>query len=512
MVHARTMVNNWLAWVPGGGSLPRRAAVRFAAAGADVGGCLRTVAQVAWSPVRAATRRLSLATRFLLASFVVLVLGMLVIGSWVGAAIERGVLNHSAAVTALYVNSVLGDYLEGVDLSGALAPADQALLDRLLTETPLGEQVVLFKVWSADGLVLYSPDQRLIGRRFDVDEGLDRAKQGEVSAELSDLDEPENAYERERWDRLLEVYAPVRGRDGNVHAVVEFYQRPDELEEQISAARWQSWEVVAAVMLGVFLVLAGIVKGGSDTIARQQRVLADQEVALRQRVSDLSELLDQNERLHERLRQAAGRTTALNEQSLRRIGADLHDGPCQALGLALLQLDLLGQIGARQGDDLGVIKGAVQDALGEIRSISAGLRLPELAPLGVREVAERAVRGHERRSGTRVRLSVGDVPADAPLPIKITLFRALEEALSNGTRHGGGVGLSARVYGEADGLSVTVSDQGPGFAPDAVPADGHLGLANMRERAEVLGGTFQIKSAPGQGATVHLWMPTDRIR
>ena len=500
------MVNNWLAWVPGGGSLSQRAAARFGPARIDVAGWVRAAARLTSKQLVAGWRRLSLAGRFLVASFVVLVLGMLVIGTWVGAAIERGVLNHSAAVTALYVNSVLSDYLEGLDPHAALAPADEAVLDRLLTETPLGEQVVLFKVWSADGLVLYSPDRRLIGQRFE-DDSLDRARHGEVSAELSNLDEPENGYERQRWDRLLEVYAPVRDRDGTVRAIVEFYQTPNELEEQMSAARRESWGIVAAVMLGVFLLLAGIVKGGSDTIARQQRVLADQEVALRQRVSDLSDLLDQNARLHERLRHAAGRTTALNEQSLRRIGADLHDGPCQALGLALLRLDLLGQVGARHDRDMGVIKGAVQDALGEIRSISAGLRLPELDPLSVREVAERAVRAHERRSGARVSLSVQDVPADAPLPIKITLFRALEEALSNATRHGHGVGLSARVYGEAEGLSVRVSDRGPGFAPDNVPAEGHLGLANMRERAEVLGGTFQVKSAPGQGATVHLWMP-----
>jgi signal transduction histidine kinase len=504
------MVNNWPAWVPGGGNLPHLAAARFALWRTDVGGWARTGMRLAAQRVLTGWRRLSLAGRFLVASFVVLVLGMLVIGTWVGAAIERGVLNHNAAVTALYVNGVLGNYLEGVDPQHPLSPAEEAVLDRLLTETPLGEQVVLFKVWSTDGLVLYSPDRRLIGQRFDVDEGLERAQQGEVSAELSDLDGAENAYERERWDRLLEVYAPVRDAHGQVHAIVEFYQTPDELEQQISAARRQSWEVVAAVMLGVFVLLAGIVKGGNDTIARQQRVLANQEIALRQRVTDLSELLDQNARLHERLRQAAGRTTALNEQSLRRIGADLHDGPCQALGLALLQLDLLGQAAARQENmDLGVIKGAVQDALGEIRSISAGLRLPELAPLSVGEVTQRAVRAHERRSGSQVALSVDNVPRDAPLPVKITLFRALEEALSNATRHGHGVGLAARVCGEADGLSVSVSDRGPGFIPEQVPTDGHLGLANMRERAEVLGGTFRVRSAPGQGATVHLWIPTN---
>jgi signal transduction histidine kinase len=260
-------------------------------------------------------------------------------------------------------------------------------------------------------------------------------------------------------------------------------------------------------MLAMYVLLAGIVKRGSDTIARQQRTLRGQEVALRQRVEELSELLTQNARLHARVRQAAGRTTTLNEQALRRIGADLHDGPGQALGLALLRLDLLRQARSEDDEDFAVVQGAVQDALGEIRAISSGLRLPSLAPLEVREVAERAVGAHIRRSNTPVELRLDNLPSQAPLAVKITLFRALEEALSNATRHGQGQGVVAHVRGENGGLSVTVSDQGPGFAPEAVPTEGHLGLANLHERAELLGGTFQVTSAPGQGTTVRLWMP-----
>jgi signal transduction histidine kinase len=453
-------------------------------------------------------RRLSLANQFLLASFVVLVVAMLVIGNWVGTAIERGVLNRSASVTALYVNSVLNDYLQGFDgQTSSLPAADMAIFDRLLTETPLGQHIVAFKIWSPQGDVLYSPNGRLMGRHFEIDEGLERALKGEVSAELSNLEGGENAYERERWHRLLEVYAPVRNPAGQIPAVVEFYQTPDELNAEISAARRESWAVVAAVMLVVYLLLTGIVKRGSDTIDRQQRVLVGQEMALRQRVKKLSELLEQNARLHDRVRQAAGRTTTLNEQALRRIGADLHDGPGQALGLALLRLDLLRRERPADDQDFALVQSAVQDALAEIRAISSGLRLPSLAPLEVREVAERAVRAHVRRSGTPVELLLDNLPAEAPLAVKITLFRALEEALSNATRHGRGIGIVARVQGESDGLSLVVSDQGPGFAPNAVPTEGHLGLANLRERAELLGGTFEVSSAPGQGTTLRLWVP-----
>ena len=459
-------------------------------------------------PLTARAARASLATQFLLASLVVLVLGMLVIGTWVSQAIERGVLNRSAALTALYVDSVLSPHLEALGRQPGLDAEQVAMLDRLLAETPLGQRVLVFKVWSPRGEVLYSPDRRLMGQEFGVDEGLARALQGDVSAELSDLEGVENAYERERWDRLLEVYAPIRADNpsGRIVAAVEFYQAPDELDGEVATARAGSWAVVGAVTLVVYLLLAGIVKRGSDTIARQQRTLRGQEVALRERVVELSELLDQNARLHDRVRRAAERTTALNEQALRRIGGDLHDGPGQALGLALLRLD--GLEGARPDPEaVSVVRGAVQDALGEIRAISTGLRLPELGPLNVEQVVTRAVVAHARRSGTDIDLQLERLPTQVPLPVKITLFRTLEEALSNATRHGLGQGVVARVEGEVSGLRLTVSDRGPGFCPTAERPDGHLGLANMRERAELLGGTFEVQSARGQGTTVVLWLP-----
>ena len=71
------------------------------------------------------------------------------------------------------------------------------------------------------------------------------------------------------------------------------------------------------------------------------------------------------------------------------------------------------------------MKGAVGDGLSEIRAISAGLRLPSLAPLKVSEVAERAVSAHQRRSSTPVELYLDNLPAQVPLSVKITLFRAL---------------------------------------------------------------------------------------
>jgi signal transduction histidine kinase len=242
---------------------------------------------------------------------------------------------------------------------------------------------------------------------------------------------------------------------------------------------------------------------------RMTRNLRELVGQLEQAIARANRLLEKNRRLHDRVRQAAQRTTALNEQALRRIGADLHDGPCQALALALLRIETLHErVALRDGveDDFHVIAAAVRDGLAEVRAISAGLRLPELAPLSVAEVAERALREHERRSGVAVQRHL-DACDEAPLAIKIALFRTLQEALSNATRHGGGAAVAARVWTQGDELWLAVSDRGRGFVPEQAELKGRLGLASMRERAELLGGSMWIETRLGHGTTVRLSWP-----
>lgn len=452
----------------------------------------------------------SLARQFLAASLVILLASGAVLGWWVGQQIEDSTLHNTASTTSLYINSVVSPSLQGLAFDPKLTDGDLLALDRLLAGPALQNQIVSLKVWSPTGDVLYSPNRPLIGQHFPTDDGMMHAARGWVAANFTDLTEPESIYEHQHWQRLLQVYVPVRqDNGGRIIAVAEFYQTPDALEQEIVRARSRSWLIVAALTLAMYLLLAGIVKRGSDTIARQQR-------ALRQQVAELSRLLAQNRRLHDRVHHAAGRTTTLNEQSLRRISADLHDGPGQALALAMLRLGGSNDTPAATlaCDDVAVVHGAVRDALLEIRALSAGLRLPELECLSIRDLTGRIVRDHERRSGTTVALAVGDVPETAPDAVKIALYRSLQEALSNATRHGCGIGVEACVWAEAGVLHLAVSDRGPGVARvpvfDTQDADDcHLGLVGMRERAQMLGGDFDFVSAPGHGTTVRVWWPLD---
>jgi len=91
--------------------------------------------------------------------------------------------------------------------------------------------------------------------------------------------------------------------------------------------------------------------------------------------------------------------------------------------------------------------------------------------------------------------------------VKIATYRILSEALSNATRHGAGVGIEVRAT-ETDGdLMVEVKDAGVGFDPAQQPSEGHLGLAGMRERTELLGGRFELASGPGIGTSIRAFLP-----
>ena len=472
-------------------------------------------------PIADRWKRLSWARRFMLASLAVLASGMGAVGWWVGREIETGVVHRTAATTALYVDSFVAPQVQELAESATLQPEHVAALSGLLRDTHLGRQIVAFKVWDAAGRVLYSTDASLIGKVFPLHGGLARAWAGQVTTAISDLSDEENAPERERSTRLLETYSPVRktGSD-QIIAVAEFYQTIDELQGEIAAAQRRSWLVVGAAAAAMYLLLAGFVRQASNTIRRQQAELRDQ-------VTRLTELLGQNAALHERVRRAAARTAAVNERFLRRIGAELHDGPAQSLSLALLRLDAVmrrceacpqaGANGRREGDELGVIQNALADAMREVRAISAGLGLPELGRLTLAETLTRVVRAHERRTATRVALNADDLPDQAQLPVKITLYRFVQEALNNAYRHAGGIGQRVLTRREGDQLRVEVADSGPGFDGTlAFDGDEHLGLVGMRERIESLGGRFRVESTPGRGSTViahlPLWAEEDHER
>lgn len=460
--------------------------------------------------VRGFLQQISLAQQFMLASLVVLVASMLGLGWWVGQQIERGVINRTSGQTALYVDSFIDPAVQELGQGISLNTRHVELLNRLVQQTPLGEHIVAFKVWDTNGRILYSNNPALIGQVYPIKVELAQAIQGEVVSDITDLAAAENLLERERYSRLLETYSPVQQNGTNtVIAVVEFYQTVDALDNEVGKARTSSWFVVGGATLIVYVTLAGIVRRGSNTIVQQR-------TELRRQVERLTELLAQNKELHERVSRATAGATSLNERFLRRISAELHDGPAQDLGLALLRLDQAIERsegcrltnGRNCREELETVERSMRTALQETRAISSGLGLPDLDRLTLVDMLTRVVNVHQRRTGTLVTASFGSLPEQAPLPVKITVYRIIQEALSNAFRHASGLGQAVHVAAADDRILIEVSDQGPGFHSEIVVDDvEHLGLVGMRERVESLGGGFKIESELGQGTKVVAWLP-----
>jgi signal transduction histidine kinase len=461
--------------------------------------------------LRPVLANLSLARRFLLVSLALVVVGGATVAWVLGQLIETSAINRTTSVTALYVESFVAPELQSLANTSSLTQPEIDSLQNLLSpNSPVGSQIVAFRIWSTNGTILYSPNPQLMGRNFGMDGDRGRAAQGAVTGDISNLTDPENLYERQKWSHLLEIYMPVRAsRSSLIIAVAEFYQDPHDLENEVNHDRLVAWGLVAAAALLAYLALARIVNQGSKKIISQ-----DSE--LRERVRQLSALLDQNAGLHDRLRRAAERTTELNELERRRIGSDLHDGPTQTLAFAMLRLDAvegrLEETGQGGEKDLVSVRGALSDALGEMRTIAAGLRTPELDRATPADIVRRAVADLDRRAGTRATVDTRGIPARAPLATKIALYRILSEALSNTARHSRATGVEVRVTRSAGGyMMAEVSDKGPGFDTSQGPSQGHLGLAGMRERAELLGGRLELDSSPGAGTRVRAFLPLTEV-
>ncbi len=455
--------------------------------------------------------RLGFTHRLLVGVFAVLLFGMLMLGTWLGGAIERRMIRHEGELFALYVDSVLSDQAQSLVDEGLLSDAAMLALDKLLYGTRFGERVAAFKLWSRDGRVLYSTDLTQIGLHSEINPALAAAFRGETVSRVFTPEDEERQVPGAHDSKLVEIYAPVhQPKTGSVLTVAELHQTTDVLAQAVDTARLQSWLAVIAAGTVMYLLFAALIVPASNTVITQKQ-------QLQEKVPQLTNLLAQTQQIADRVSRAAARTTARNERLLHRISVDLHDGPVQGIALAAMRLGTLAEacgtcsaaIGARStvAAEFKALQEALNAAQQDVRSISNGLNLPNIEELPLVDVARRVVRDYARSCGIEVQLTINNELGDGPLPVKITLFRLLQESLANGFRHGGALKQHIVLGTANDRLEVSVRDDGKGFDPQTTKTEGHLGVEGMRERVELLGGTFYLWSAVGQGTVVRAEIP-----
>jgi signal transduction histidine kinase len=450
----------------------------------------------------AAWRGLSLAAQFTMVATIVISITMAVLSVWIANQIQTGVVTNTAAAAALYMDRFIEPYVQDLADKPDLSPASQAALSKLVRSNELRHSIVELKIWRSDGTVLFSNLEAVDGQRLPITDSLRKALGGAVVSEFDDLDDEENVAERSFHVPLLEIYSPVRdAKSGRIIAVAEFYQRGDELKSQLVYAQLEGVLIVGGLSLLMLGALIGIVRRGNGTIIRQERALSD-------RISDLSTSLALNAELRQRVAEGYRRASESNERSLRQVSAELHDGPVQLIGLALLRLDEIGAPAqaanaARAGASVDIIRGALREALTEIRGLSKGLALPELEALAFEDAIELAIAKHERRSGTSVSVRFPKKLPAVPCSVKTCAYRFVQEGLNNAFRHAGGAGQSVDASWDGARLEIEVSDKGPGIAAidkaNGASSKSGLGLSGMRDRIESIGGTMLVHTAAGGG-------------
>lgn len=218
------------------------------------------------------------------------------------------------------------------------------------------------------------------------------------------------------------------------------------------------------------------------------------------------------------LRLVSGRLLQSQDEERRRIARELHDSTAQGLASVAMNLALVERgapaLDSRARAALAEAVALVEQCSREVRTLSYLLHPPMLDEVGLVSAMRGYVDGFAERSGIRVEV---DVPRDLgrfPREIELTLFRIVQESLTNIHRHSGSATASVRIEKSAGIVALEVADQGRGATrrlesmPDGAARLG-VGIAGMRERVRQLRGRFQLESVEGRGTTVRATLPLE---
>lgn len=342
--------------------------------------------------------------------------------------------------------------------------AAQARFGRIIRDRVLNDPVVRVKVWTLDGRIVYSDERALVGRRFALEPGvLNAVRRRLVVADVSDLERPENRYER-HFGKLLEVYLPIQGPDGRP-LIFEDYIRFGAItaSEQRLFARF-------APALGLSLGVLWLV----------QLPLA----------WSLTNRLRQRQREREALLRRALDSSALER---RRIAQHLHDGVVQDLAGVSYSLAAAGMPEAAA---------STRRAVRELRAMLIGIYPPSLQRAGL-EAAVSDLLAPLSARGIAVQT---EIPSDLALDPETEelIFRGAQEALRNVAKHADPTHVEVSVSRSNGSVVLAVRDDGRGFDPAAAGGadSSSLGLRLLEDLVDERHGRLEVRSGAGRGTIV----------
>ncbi|MBX3064092.1 MAG: PAS domain S-box protein [Anaerolineae bacterium] len=227
----------------------------------------------------------------------------------------------------------------------------------------------------------------------------------------------------------------------------------------------------------------------------------------------------------EQMKRLSHQVLAAQEEERRRLSRELHDEAGQALTALKIQVELiratLEERDSKVSAQLADVATLVDQTTEQIRDLSHQLRPPTLDTVSLSKALEGYCKEFARRTGMNVTYSGVELP-DASEAVKIALYRILQEALTNVTKHAAARNVWIKLESDAETIEFAIRDDGHGFSRPKPASNSQLinsqpigsrgvGLLGMRERVELLGGRFTIDTNPGKGVSVVVTLPLEEL-
>jgi signal transduction histidine kinase len=210
------------------------------------------------------------------------------------------------------------------------------------------------------------------------------------------------------------------------------------------------------------------------------------------------------------LRELSAKLVRAHEEERRALSRELHDEAGQSFSAILLETENLLDLeqGAARQPHLESIRALAQRGLEGSRNMALLLRPSMLDDFGLVPALNWQAKETAKRTGLRIQVSAADLPRDLPEEHKTCIYRIVQEALNNVSRHAQASAAQVSMQLAGQQIDLTIQDDGTGFDAERVRG---LGLLGMEERVHHLGGAFVIESQPGRGTLLKINLPLSNL-
>lgn len=254
-------------------------------------------------------------------------------------------------------------------------------------------------------------------------------------------------------------------------------------------------------------------KNMQQTVAKAENLASQVAVVMDFLSGSLNEVNNQLEGLAQK-QNLSIRVIKAQEEERKRVAREIHDGPAQAIANIVLRMEFCEKLLELKPDkvkgELQSLKELVRNTLQDIRKIIFDLRPMALDDLGLVPALRRYLEDYKSKYNLNTEFIFFGYERRLDNAVEVGLFRVVQEALNNVWKHARASKVIVRLEMGRDNVNILIKDDGQGFDVEQALANKQresLGLTSMRERVELLGGTFILRSRPGQGTEILLKVP-----